>query len=145
MDFKGKEYPEINNIHDFITNYQVFINKTTTKWIDKRLIPVELKLGGIMYLVQIFDEYKDLNFNNTLLNFILVFRELELINDSTDYLDWCKQQGLKANNDQLRNYYTDIVKVLPEIVEYFPNKKITSFISDIDFQLNAGTIQLLRN
>lgn len=143
MNFNDS-YPEINNIQNFITSNKVYINKTNSEQIDNKLKPLHLRIGKSTHIVHVDDEYEDLRYNNNLLNFVLVFRELELINETTDFLDWCKQQALNATNDKLLNYYKDTVKLLPGINDYFPNKKLTSFISDLDFQLNAGAIQCLR-
>ena len=134
----------MKDIQDFIAKHQVVIQKNTSELIDEELTPMFLIMHDVVYEIQIMDEYQDLKYGNAFLDFILVFRELEQINDSVDYLDWCKQQGLQPNNDQLRNYFIAIVKVIPEISTRFPNNKITSYILDLDFQLNSGAIQSLR-
>jgi hypothetical protein len=144
MDRRAKSFPENRAIQNFMDTYNIKISWSRAGIIDIELVPMELKIGDKTYTVHVIDEYNDLNYYNQLLNFVLVFRELELINDSTDYLDWCKQQALKVNNDALSNYYTDTINLIPEISDYFANKEITSFIQDLDFQLNSGAIQYLR-
>ncbi len=144
MTLKENQYPEINHIHSFIKKYDVVINIINSDKPQNGLTPLTLKLKNLEHVIYMMDEYDDLRFNNPLLNFVLVFRELELIADSTDYLNWCKQQSIDAHNDVLSAYYADLASALPDIAKCFPDYNITSFVSDLDFQLNAGVIQTLR-
>ena len=132
------------NIQNFITSNQIEVQTSTNKIISKNLIPIELRANNNLYIVHIDDEYDDLMFNNNLLNAILVFRELANINDSLDFLEWCKTHRLDPNSSMLLNYYQHICKKIENISSLFPENTIDYFISDLDFQLNSGAIQLLR-
>lgn len=144
MNRRANHFPEVREIQNFIDTHSIVTGWSRASIVDINLVPMELKIGAQTYTIHVMDEYNDLNYYNPLLNFVLVFRELELINDSSNFTDWCRQQGINANNDSLRSYYIDVAVTIPEISNYFSNKEITSFIGDLDFQLNSGAVQYLR-
>ena len=137
-------YPEIINIQTFIATRGITICLGKGVSIDKSLIPVNLKINDNTNTIHVIDEYDDLNYCNPVLNFIIVFRAMVTINESEDFLIWCKQEGLNPNNHKLLDYYKDICKAINDINSCFPNNEIDYFVSDLDFQLNAGVIQFLR-
>ena len=138
-------YPELDLLKKLVKTHAITITSSTSEAINDDLVPVILIIQNKEFLIQIMDEYNDLKVNNPLLNVVLVLRELEMINDSTDFLDWVKQQGLNSNNHKLLDYYTSICKRYDTLASYFPGDQLTSFVSDLDFQLNAGPVQMLRN
>ncbi len=144
MKFEGKKYSEINDIHNFLNSNDVTIETILHPIISDSFVPLKLKIQNQFFIIQVNDEYNDLDNAKPLLNFVLVFRELELLNEATDYLDWCKQQSVDANNNLLINYYKNIIRVITNINSCFPDSKVTSFVSDLDFQLNSGVMQYLR-
>ncbi|GAA3636885.1 hypothetical protein [Flavivirga jejuensis] len=141
----GLMYPEIINIQNFIATKGVTTCLGKVPLIDQNLIPVILKIGNDTYVVHVLDEYDDLNYYNPILNFIIVFRAITIIDDSQDFLTWCKQQGLNPNNHKLLSYYKDICAAIYSINNYFHDNKINYFILDLDFQLNTGVIGFLRS
>ena len=96
--------------------------------------------------VMIEDEQDDLMLNDSRVNVVLVLRELELIHHSSDYLHWCRLQGLLCHADRgkLHSYYQNIVWMLPKLYQLFGKNEIETFISDLDFELNSGAMQFLR-
>ncbi|NMH87764.1 hypothetical protein [Flavivirga algicola] len=137
-------HPEIINIHNLIATRGITTWLSKVCPIDKNLIPVLLKINNKTYTVHVMDEYEDLNHYNPVLNFIIVFRALVTLHESEDFLIWCKQEGLNPDNHKLLNYYKDTISSIDEIKSCFPNNEIDYFISDLDFQLNAGVMQFLR-
>lgn len=138
------EYPEIKALQDFYTTQKVqLLNLDTLPIEDSFLVSVTIQDKSIQILIQ--DEFDDFYIQNRLLHVVLALNELVIIEESTDYLDWCNQQGYSANNEFLRSYYQTMIKELPTLSSYFPKGKLTAFISDWDFQLNAGAAQFLRN
>ncbi|MDD7886414.1 hypothetical protein [Flavivirga sp. 57AJ16] len=137
-------YPEIIDIQNFIATKGIIIYLGKGAPIDKNLTPVILKINNNTFTIHVLDEYEDLNYYNPILNFIIVFRALVTISESEDFLVWCKQAGLDPDNHKLLDYYKDICYVINDINNCFPNNKIDYFVSDLDFQLNAGVMQFLR-
>lgn len=138
--------PEINLLTAFFHSIDFRLEKVPLEWVSKAFIPHRCSIKNESLLLLIQDEYKDLEYPNTLLHLVLVLRELELMEDSTDYLNWCKMQGVLTHSEPLRNYYQEMVRVhIPKLKNLFKHQKITSFISDLDFQLNSGPAQFLRN
>ena len=137
-------YPEIIHIQNFIAARGISIWLGKKNSIDENLIPVVLKLGNDTYTVHEMDEYDDLNYHNPVLNFIIVFRTITIIDESEDFLVWCRQEDLNPNNHKLLNYYKTFCSSIDNINSYFPDNKIDYFVSDLDFQLNAGVIRFLR-
>lgn len=138
-----QKYPEIDALKQFYSKNS-FIIQSKTPSIFEGVFDATLLIKNNSYLVLIQDEYNDLEIQNPLLHAVLVLREWEIIDDSIDYLDWCKAQGYPTKSEYLRQYYQDAVSKLSQISNYFEGGNITSFISDLDFQLNAGAVQFLR-
>jgi hypothetical protein len=134
----------IDAIQCFIAENKIRVIGNTKDVIISVLIPVDVFIRGKTYTIQINDEYNDLAYNNELLNFILVFRELAIINDTTDFLYWCTLHDYDASNRQLLEYYRNLCTSMEEIASCFKNNEIDYFVSDLDFQLNSGVIQILR-
>ena len=138
-------YPEIKELKDFFKGHAINIKLLDEKPIGSHLTPVQFSIDGLVNTIHVIDEYNDLARKNKYLDLVVVLRELEMIEDSTDYLDWCKQQGLEVNNNLLMSYYQDMVKNIVDIRAYFPSGEINSFISDWAFEMNAGAAQYLRS
>ena len=138
-----QKYPEIDALKKFYDTNNILIQNITPS-IFEGVFVITILLNDISHKVFIQDEYRDLEIKNTLLHAVLVLREWEIIDDSTDYLDWCRQQGFPAKNEVLRQYYQEATANTPQIISYFKDNKLTSFITDLDFQLNAGAAQFLR-
>ncbi|TGV02034.1 hypothetical protein [Flavivirga rizhaonensis] len=137
-------YPEITDIQNFIAARGITIWLGKGISIDKKLIPIVLKIDNGIYNIHVADEYDDLDYYNPILNFIIVFRAIVAINESSDFLEWCKQEDLDPNNYKLLDYYKDICNVISGINLSFPDHEIDYFVSDLDFQLNTGAMQFLR-
>lgn len=138
-------YPEIERLELFIKQNNISVTRLAQKSIDSQLTPVQLRFKKKLSTIYIADEYEDLELNNPILNCLLTLMELDAIDDSNDYLQWCDFLNLEANNHQLLSYYKDCVKLITDIKPYFPNNKIDCFISGLDFELNAGAAQYLRS
>ncbi len=139
-----KPYKEIKALTSFIEEHTISAKKADIDAIHADLVPVTLQIANKNILVQVMDEYNDLSHQNGLLTVVLCLRELELLEDSFNVAQWYKQQGLTSSSEKLENYYKSIIKELPELKVHFPNGALTSFIPDLDFQLNAGAAQALR-
>jgi hypothetical protein len=144
MDYNLERYPKIAEIKKFILHRGISICTSDDGTKYAHLIAMNLKIKNEQYTVFVDDEYEDLKKKNSLLNFVLVFRELAMIDDSSGFLEWCSQHGLDPNTAKLLAYYKHISSKIEEIKLLFKNNTIDYFISDLDFQLNSGTIQLLR-
>lgn len=142
-DYLMKQYPELTALEQLIQEQGVRVIRSNHDRIAE-LIPVELTIQQQSLIVYIEDEYHDLDRNNHTLAVVLALRELECINESTDYLDWCSEMGIKTHHEELRQYYQELILKIPTLNTYFPNNRITCFINNLDFQLNAGAIQFLR-
>ncbi len=138
------DFPEIAAIQSFIAYHKISVSPSMKEVVALQLTPLQLHLKGKTFHIQLSDEYHDLSLKSKLLKYVLVFRALESLQETNDYLDWCKKEGLNATNEKLRSYYQDIIGVLPQINAVFPDQHPTSFISDYDYQLNAGAMQYLR-
>ncbi|MBV1924138.1 MAG: hypothetical protein KUG68_08930 [Flavobacteriaceae bacterium] len=138
------DFSEIELLKQFKKKFDTCINRIEIDKIDNQLYPLELTINQKKYIVQTDDEYGDLQIDNELLHLVIALKEIETLEASTDYLNWCKQLNLNASNDKLLSYYKEIISHIYDFKNLFEDGIITSFISDLDFQLNAGAIQLLR-
>lgn len=137
-------YPEIQQLKDFFTTHSVEITHLKYPQLGSGLKPVHFKCRNDSVIVHIKDEYADLLHNNPLLNLLLVLNELSMIAESTDFLNWCAENDVDARSEALRTYYQDILGFVTLFKTFFPKGEIDCFISDLDFQLNAGAAQYLR-
>ena len=145
MSQKEDKYPEIVALKAFCKEKKCATNILDNSYrIHPYLTPVLLIIDGIEIIVQIQDEYSDLKNKNSLLDIILCLQELELIEDSTDYLNWLQFQSIKKSTEELRSYYQDMVVNIPILRSKFINNTITSFVSGLDYQLNSNSIYYLR-
>ena len=137
-------YNELNYLSSYFNKKSVSIKRNATKDIQpfKRL---ELNLDNNIYIIYVDDEYNDVNEANQLMCFFLILRELEIFNDSTDYLNWCKQLGVNliAYDQKLRAYYNSLKISYSEIEKALG--KIDSCISSLDYQLSTGVVKKLRS
>ncbi len=138
------EYSEIILLKNFKELHKISVAINNAHKIESQLIPVEINIKGTSYLVHVEDEYDDSHINNEYLHLVIVLRAFEDIEESTDFLDWCKQLNVNASNEKLLEYYKTIISKIQNFKKLFEDGKITSFISDLDYQLNAGAIQILR-
>lgn len=146
MDYDLERYPKIAEIKNFIEQYEIRIFHTEDNDIAQHchLTAMTLVIKNKTYTVLVDDEYEDLKKNNELLDFILVFRELAIIEESSDFLEWCSELNLQADNYKILDYYKQLSSEVESIKLLFKDNTIDYFISDLEFQLNSGAIQLLR-
>jgi hypothetical protein len=146
MDYDLERYPIITKIKNFIEFNRIGISRIKTEKRSKYglLVATELTVKNNQFTVLVDDEYDDLKKKNSLLNYVLVFRSLAILDDSSDYLDWCSQQDLNANTPNLLAYYQLMSSQIETIKLLFKNHTINYFITDLDFQLNSGAIAVLR-
>lgn len=136
---------EIEKLREFEKEHAVSILKLDQNIIDKDLSPVLLKINGQAYIIQIQDEYGDIEHNNSILNLLLVLRELSYVEDSTDFSHWCKMNGLNAENEQLSQYYTELESIVDKVSRLYAKNEINYYISDLDYQLGSGPMSVLRS
>ena len=135
-------YRELEKLSSYFNRNKIEIKRDPAKDIQS-FKTLELHLNSNIFSIYIDDEYNDVNETNPLMCFFLILRELEIYNDSTDYLDWCKQLGVNADNEQLRRYYISLESIYQKIEKSLG--EIDSCISSLDYQLNTGVVQKLRN
>ena len=134
-------YHELEKLATYFNVNNIKIKSNVSKDIQS-FKALELNLNNSIFTIYIDDEYNDVNEANPLLCFFLILRELEIYNDSTDYLNWCKQVGVNADDEQLRQYYITLGTSYKKIEKILG--EIDSCISSLDYQLSTGAIKKLR-
>ncbi|RZN83532.1 MAG: hypothetical protein EVB11_04985 [Winogradskyella sp.] len=138
-------YPEVIALKSFIKDENCTAKQLDASYkIHEFLTPAVLCINTIEIVVQLQDEYDDLSVNNPLLTIVLCLQELELIEDSTDYLNWLQFQNIKKSTEKLRSYYQHMVGIIPNLRPKFANNTITSFIPGLDYELNSNSMFYLR-
>ena len=138
------DYPEIELLNLFKKQHDISVTLIEAEKIDPKLFSIEFNIKQNKFIIQSDDEYHDLKVDSEILHLIIALREVETIEASTDFLDWCRQLNLNASNEKLLTYYKEISSQLFNFKNLFENGILNSFISDLDYQLNAGAIQILR-
>ena len=139
-----KHYKEIDLLNDLIEKQQLRLVSISELYEGISLIPVQFQFQNKVFEVLIDDEYNDLSIKNNTLNILLVLRSLAIIDDSKDYLEWINFHNQNASSIKLLDYYKNIIPTIENIKSTFKDGEIECFISDLDFELNAGAMQLLR-
>lgn len=134
-------HQEIEHLQEFYIKFKVGVT-ATKEVVLTNLNKVEFRFKGNIYMVLIEDEYSDLKIDNPLLHLLLVLRELAIIDDSTDFLDWCNIQNI--NNIELLDYYKNTISLIDLIKKETYKNEIDYFITDMDFELNSGVMKELR-
>ncbi|MDY8136064.1 hypothetical protein [Aquimarina sp. 2201CG5-10] len=145
MSQKEDKYPEVIALKAFCIEKNCATRKLDDSYtLHSFFTPILLLIDSVEIVIQVQDEYNDIAINNSLLNIVLCLQELELIEDSTDYLNWLQFQSIKKSTETLRSYYQKMVDVIPDLRPKFAHKTITSFIPGIDYQLNSNSMYYLR-
>lgn len=134
----------IAKLQDYIDQYDIIIKPVENAFLAdyEYYKKIELIIANEQLPLFVYDEYDDLSDTNQLLNLCLVFNELEVYEDCEDFLEWCKELGLKPDNIEAGSYYMDLRIYYSKIIHILG--KIEHPISSFDFNLNAGAAQLLR-
>ncbi len=137
-------YPEIQALQQLHTDHRIHIAVIQDQYLgDKQDHPkVRCILNDRSFELYVDDEYSDLAIGNPLLSLCLVLRELETFQEEEDLLRWSNSKSLNPGSPAVLNYYKKLSKIYAEIEQELG--KIDSQISDLDFQLNAGAVQILR-
>ncbi|WP_299116833.1 hypothetical protein [uncultured Winogradskyella sp.] len=139
------KYPEVIALKGFIKDKNCTAKQLDVSYkIHEFLTPIQLHIGTIEIIIQVQDEYNDLSINNPLLTIVLSLQELELIEDSTDYLNWLQFLCIKKSTEKLRSYFQHMVSIIPSLRSKFANSTISSFIPGLDYELNSNSIYYLR-
>lgn len=137
-------YPEIQALQQIYDDHTIEIRVTKDLYLrEKEHTKVTFVLNNLAFELYIDDEYNDLSIGNPLLSLCLVLRELETYNEEEDIVTWSISKGIDPGNPMVLNYYKNLSKIYTQIEQELG--KIDSHISDLDFQLNAGPAQVLRN
>ena len=139
--FKGMEkYPEIEKLKKIYLTHHITIKQLMP--INKAgFVFVEMAIRSRTWKLYVDDEYKDFNVNKPLVSLFLALFSLEVYRDSTDYLEWCRQNSLSASETKWLPYYKGLESTYSEIKNILG--EIDSCISPLDYQLRTGVIDAL--
>ncbi|MCR9172459.1 MAG: hypothetical protein NXI10_08215 [bacterium] len=138
-----KQYPEIEQLSSLRKQFAISIHPFNVYLCNRSDFPkVEFKIGSKSYHIFVDDEYHDFKKDNPDLHLCLVLRTLEMYEDAPDFLAWCTQFELDASNSTAREHHMELGHIYRDIEQQVGT--VDSYISDLDFQLNAGAAQELR-
>lgn len=137
-------FEEISKLAEFtrINKIKVTLSELQSPHSSGTWIGVDWKSDA--FTLWVHDEYQDLQRSQPLLSVLLVLREFELLDDATDYLHWLQLQGCNDAELRLLDYYKNIVDTHQYLLDRLEIEEFDSFVSDLDFQLNAGAAHYLR-
>lgn len=138
-------YPEIDKLNQIYVDHQVVIIADHTRLLGgKKYYPmVEFQLAGKQFEIYVDDQYQDLRLNYPLLNLCLVLRELEGYDWADDLLVWSMERGLDSGDLQVLDFYRELGRIYIQVEAILG--KVDPFVSDWDFEMNAGAAQALRH
>lgn len=136
-------YPEVRALLQLQEQHDIKIKVIESDFSGGDLQKVVFCLGPAKYLLYLEDEYEDFKRSNTLLHLFLVLLELEELKGTKNAQEWSKQKMLKWSNSKLLSYYDAMHKAITAIEQKIGT--IDAQIPSLDYQLNSGAIQYLRN
>ena len=144
MIMDKKDYPEIRALTETYKKHSIEISVSDDEFLfgNKNYPAVTFSLGEKLFRLFADDEYHDFSVNNPILSLCIILRELEDYEYADDYIVWCKQHAFDTANLQVRDYHMSLRGIFNDVEKILG--KIDSQISDIDFELNAGAAQKLR-
>ena len=138
------EYPEIERLNEVYVKYRFSWKiDRSQNLVNQEYYPlIRFELEGHKFHLFVDDEYDDLRLNYPLLNLCLILRELEGYEFTSHYETWCQERFFDPENEQVRENFKHLSKVYMEVEKILG--KIDSYVSDFDFEMNAGAAQKLR-
>ncbi|MDC7998132.1 hypothetical protein [Gilvibacter sediminis] len=138
-------YPELIALKSFVEKYDIQVSLLSDA---AAIIPehssVSFSMANKPITLYLDDEYGDLQIDNPLLHIACCLDHLEIVEESEDYLQWCREHGYNTGASHLLNHYKSLVAYNDSIRSCFRNQKIESFVNSLDFQLNQRAAQALR-
>jgi hypothetical protein len=142
---KAPDYPEIKALQKLILDYNIKIEVIEkVNLAEKSYYPlVHFKLNDEHLNLYVEDEYGDFKLGNKLLNLCLVIRELENFKEANGFIEWCKWQMFEPNDSEVIHHFQN----LSVCYQFFEKSfgEVNSYVSNYDFEMNAGAAQMLRN
>ena len=139
-----KAYPTIDELSRLQKRFAIHVQVVEGQYLAETVdyAAVLVTISGKEFQLYLDDEYRDLEVGNPLLDLCLVLRELEDYAFHDDYLVWCTAKGLDSSNESVRAYHMGLRKTYTQVKAVIG--QIKSYVSDYDFELNAGAAQALR-
>ena len=137
-------HKEIIALESYFNDFQIGIKILPNFFLSNNIIypAIELSINNQVFKLFINDEFNDIQYNNKLLLFCLILRELEDYHESDDYLTWCNERYIDSSIPAAREYYMSLRMTYNTIQRIIGT--IDSQINNYDFELNAGAVQKLR-
>ena len=147
MNFKSSDkekHPNIKILNHLIAQHKVSVKVSKDVFLgDRKDFPLAtLTMDGQSFKIYVDDEYNDFKYNNPILNFCLVLRELEDYKFSDDYLVWCAERYINPSDIKIRDYYSGLDKIYADVTAIMGVVK--SYIPDTDFEFAMGEVVVLR-
>lgn len=137
------DYAEIAKLQDLRSQHDIEIFVTDVLLCHRDdLRKVVMTIKQRPYEIYVDDEYQDLIIDNPDLHLCLVLRSLEDFQDADDFLTWCQRLYIDPADSTARQYHMNLNSVCARITAHIGT--IDSFISNSDFELNAGAAQKIR-
>ncbi len=136
--------PEIKKLQTLIQDHKISFDYLDADYLDLKEYykAVLFEIGGRVYKIYVDHEYKDIDRKIPELSLFLVLRELELVAETDTFEIWAAEQMIELN-DQIRNYYLDLKSISKEIEKQLGS--LDPILSQMEYELNAGSVQELRN
>lgn len=136
------DYPELDKLIQLKNDFHLRV-ESLTPTANSTFFKVRFIIKEESWEIYIDDEYKYFDVSKQLLCIYLVLSALEDYQEATDYLQWCKHNGLNASETLWLVYYKELGKSHAAIESKL--HKIDSCISSFDYQLRAGAFSELLN
>lgn len=134
-------YPEIVKLSSYFKERQISFEVISNQT-DEPLTPLKLNIDENSWIIYVDDEYQDLDIDHPLMCLFLVLNSLVIYQESTDYLDWCNQNGINSSELKWLDYYQELSSTYLSIDRILG--EIDPCIRPLDYQLRTGVVTSLR-
>ncbi|MEO1053065.1 MAG: hypothetical protein AAFX87_20695 [Bacteroidota bacterium] len=145
MSQTADKYPEIEALQNAVINNRIRFNIPSREPALEKVFfkRINFRCDGKAFSIAVQDEYSDVEKMKPVLLLHLVIQECEFYEEAEDYLQWCKDVGVKAEDITARAIYFEHREVIPKIRETLGDDLEAVNYYHIEF--NTDTAQTLRN
>jgi len=134
------KYPELEKLKQLYFSEEIIFKEVSENNFEQ-YVCVEITINRKRWNILIDNEYSDFSVKNSLMTLYLVLSALEDYHESTDYLQWCFNNGLNSSNLKLLDYYKSLANSYSEIEAMLG--EIDQCITSYDYQLRTGVVKEL--
>lgn len=139
------DYPEVNILIDTVRRLKISVSHGPVLFDVAGLYYrwIEFNISGQVLNMPFMDEYEDANQLNPVVMLNMTLLECEMVEESADFIDWCKESGVIQDHKNALKLHAYLKNAAVEFRKLVG--KELSPIPYFDIELNTGKARALRD